>query len=406
MSPEVPLYVQVCASILILASATSPVMGDIGRQRSDSLAPIDEMLWQLPGFIADAHRRAANMTDHRLVENGLCAPSMSTVTSLHRDTSRSLPAINLLPRPTIISGHGSPAVTMSPEVPLYVQVSAKRYGFRGDYLCLVVLPCPQVLLDCVCDCFSMACILLKLSGDVEENPGPISQATLNEILQTQKDILAKVTQIQEKQTSSEAGIVKMQTRLDSIEAKLVVLEKSQIRLSNIESTMSDCQAEIDALAKQVDGLENQSRRSNLIVRGILEEANENEETLLKKVNDDVFEAKLGEKLSTIERIHRLGKVNPGNHRPVILRIGDFREKTKIMNNCYKLKGRKISISEDYSKRVHDIRKKLWNTTVDERKNGAKVKMVFDKMKVNKILYAWDETTKQRYKCHTPSGSGN
>ncbi|XP_070385909.1 uncharacterized protein [Dermacentor albipictus] len=123
---------QVCASILILASATSPVMGDIGRQRSDSPAPIDEMLWQLPGFIADTHRRAPNMTDHRLVENDPCAPSMSTVTSYHRDTSRILPAINLLPRPTIISGHGSPAVTMSPEVPLHVQIRlSDTPGGRG-----------------------------------------------------------------------------------------------------------------------------------------------------------------------------------------------------------------------------------------------------------------------------------
>lgn len=100
---------------------------------------------------------------------------------------------------------------------------------------------------------------------------------------------------------------------------------------------------------------------------------ETQETLLKKVND-IFENKLGQKLNSIERIHRLWKKTPGKDRPVIMKLTDFRDKMKILQNCHKLKNTKISISEDYSKRVTEIRKKLWKSSDEERRNGMKVNL--------------------------------
>ncbi|XP_072143807.1 uncharacterized protein [Dermacentor andersoni] len=63
----------------------------------------------------------------------------------------------------------------------------KSCEFKSDSLCLVVLPCPGVLLECFTECFdSIRLLALMLSGDVELNPGPGIAEQLEEILQNQK----------------------------------------------------------------------------------------------------------------------------------------------------------------------------------------------------------------------------
>ncbi|XP_042150367.1 uncharacterized protein LOC120850684, partial [Ixodes scapularis] len=298
-----------------------------------------------------------------------------------------------------LSGDGNTAVTMSPSVPLFVQVGARKFGFHSDHLCLLVLPCPHVVLDCLRECFSTAVLLLKLSGDVEENPGPITQEMFNEMIQTQKEILSKISEIQTKQASSEATMLQMQNRLLTIEKKLQRVDETETRLEKLEHSVGGCDAEIETLARQIDELENRSRRNNLIVGGIKEVSKETEEIFLKRVNDDVFDKILNNKLNSIERIHRLGKQVSGGDRPIMLKVSDFRDKLAILKNCFKLKGTPISISEDFSKRVVEIRKNLWDSTAEERGRGSKVKLVFDKLRVDNALYAWNEATNERFKCH-------
>lgn len=69
-----------------------------------------------------------------------------------------------------------------------------------------------------------------------------------------------------------------------------------------------------------------------------------------------------------------------------------------MKNCYKLKGTHINISEDYSRRVTEIRRNLWISSLEERKKGAKVRLIFDKVLINNVLYAWDENSKKKVRC--------
>ncbi|XP_040359711.2 uncharacterized protein LOC121047998, partial [Ixodes scapularis] len=293
--------------------------------------------------------------------------------------------------------HGNSAVASSANMhPItFTQVGDRKYGFRSDYVALVVLPCPRVLVQCVYDCLSVTGMLLKLSGDVEENPGPITEKMFFEMLQTQKEILKKVNEIQVKQDTSEINIQKLQNRLDTIEEKLQMVDETSGRLGQIETRLTGHDHEITSLYKQVDDLENRSRRNNLIIRGISEAAPETEEVLVRSVTHEVFDGILKVKVDSIERIHRLGRQIPGRIRPVIVKFADFRDKMKILNNCSKLKGTQISINEDFSKRVVEIRKHLWNSTADERKEGAKARLVFDKVKINNVLYAWDEVRNER-----------
>ncbi|KAH7948914.1 hypothetical protein HPB49_003430 [Dermacentor silvarum] len=122
---------------------------------------------------------------------------------------------------------------------------------------------------------------------------------------------------------------------------------------------------------------------------------ENDAALVKKVTEEDFRDILKVQVTSIERIHRLGKKTPGRNRPIIFRLADFREKVKILSNCTKLKDTEISISEDYSRRVVEIRKRLWDSCAEERKEGRRAKLVFDKLKMNNVLYGWDEDKKEK-----------
>lgn len=100
--------------------------------------------------------------------------------------------------------------------------------------------------------------------------------------------------------------------------------------------------------------------------------------------------KLGVTVSGIERIHRLGTKKNEKARPVILKLLDFRDKVKILKNCPKLKGSNISVSEDFSARIRNVRKKLWDSCKPNRDRQEKIKLIFDKIKVNDQLFIWDD----------------
>ncbi|KAH9384728.1 hypothetical protein HPB48_026741 [Haemaphysalis longicornis] len=239
------------------------------------------------------------------VDTSYGAASSSTLTSPGDHMTVWLAAIKDGHGPTLFSGHGNPAVAMSPDTPLFVQVGDPKYGFHSNHLCIVVLPCPHTLGICASECFSVACFLLKLSGDVEENPGPVEDM-IKEVLQSQREILAKITDIQEKQQASETAMSLVEKRLETIESKLLGVDEVNTRLVTLEGSMRNFDEQFNQMSKRIDDLENRSRRNNIIVRGIEEEELETEEVLIRKVNDEVFGNILKQKLHSIERIHRLG----------------------------------------------------------------------------------------------------
>lgn len=54
---------------------------------------------------------------------------------------------------------------------------------------------------------------------------------------------------------------------------------------------------------------------------------------------------------------------------------------------------------DFSKTVRNIRKKLWESSADERDSGAKVKLIFVKLSVDGTKFAWDDVKNRRYKAN-------
>lgn len=124
--------------------------------------------------------------------------------------------------------------------------------------------------------------------------------------------------------------------------------------------------------------------------GIPEEPNESEAVLRNKVIKNVFEKKLEVKCVSIARIHRLGK--PSEKRPISLYFQDYNEKEAVLRNAKKLKGTSISLQNDYCADTLQKRKLLRDGVKQDKNMGKKVSLVQDKVRIDKQLYYWDDTS--------------
>lgn len=138
----------------------------------------------------------------------------------------------------------------------------------------------------------------------------------------------------------------------------------------------------------------------MIVYGVDESDDETTEVLENVVKEGIFSKMLHVYVASIERIRRLGRKIENKMRPVILKFLDHRDKASIMKACSKLKGSRYSVSEDFSKKVREIRKQLWNSALEKKSNGAKVKLLYDKLSVDSVMYGWDEEKGFRYRLKT------
>ncbi|XP_077558145.1 uncharacterized protein LOC144173709 [Haemaphysalis longicornis] len=220
-------------------------------------------------------------------------------------------------------------------------------------------------------------MMLVMSGDVEENPGP---ATTQELLKT---ILKNQAKSERELNAIKDQISEVNVKTDKLTSSLALIHEMNLRIDALEATVRQ-------QAERLVDYENRSRRNNLLVFGLAEKSIESESDLMVAVVDKIFKKKLNVEVKTIERIHRMGTVKPGKVRPVIMRFYDYREKERVMKNCPKLKGSSISISNDYASETVEVRRKLWQSAAAERDSGLKVSLNHDKLKINDKLYTWDQ----------------
>lgn len=141
----------------------------------------------------------------------------------------------------------------------------------------------------------------------------------------------------------------------------------------------------------------------MIVFGIPEAENETREDIQDKVLKSVLTKRLGVTVSSVERIHRLGRKKADKDRPIIMRLYDYNEKIAIFNQCKKLKGSEINISHDYSQETLEKRRLLWQSAQKDKKEGAKVKLVHDKLDINGTMYTWDKQSNARARIRSNNG---
>nr|XP_037268540.1 uncharacterized protein LOC119159791 [Rhipicephalus microplus] len=246
---------------------------------------------------------------------------------------------------------------------LAVQVR-KRFGkcFRSSNACLVLLPCPHLLLEWFCDLLSSLRLLLLLGGgeDVETNPGPCDTVREEQLKVIAKDI-------------QEIKNEKMVTN-----QKLAAIDKKSLAM------------EVTKLRSGCDDAENRQRRDNLLFFGINDEDKEDWATSEEKIITFCSQ-KLGIPLTNdhFERVHRLGKYKTDKQRPIIAKMSSFKNKQKVLSAAHKLKGTDFSIGEDFSPSTRYCRKKL----IEFAKRLKKpITLSVDKLRIDDKTYMYDHAT--------------
>ncbi|XP_075742266.1 uncharacterized protein LOC142795860 [Rhipicephalus microplus] len=318
----------------------------------------------------------------------------SSTTSCHVDAQA---LIKSLTPPLFTSGPGSskPDGMLSNPFCFLIQVGdcSLAYSYRSDDRFLLLLPCPRFAKHIFMR-FSSVIVNLLVCGDIESNPGPSDKDLLAQLLAGQNKISATVENIQANQKKFESKITTLAEKINGIEQQLSSLNKLTTQVNDMEKVISHQSAALASLIEKVDDLENRSRRNNLIIYGLDETSVESSEELEKKVVEGIFLEKLQVPTPAIERIHRLG-FKGAKTRPVILKFLNYREKESILRKSYKLKGTSLSLSQDFSKRVREIRKNLWNSATEDRARGGKVKLVHDKLCVDGTFYTWNDERNER-----------
>lgn len=154
------------------------------------------------------------------------------------------------------------------------------------------------------------------------------------------------------------------------------------------------------LKKQVNGLENYGRRSNLVIRGIPESEGENCEQLARQFMSKnlKIEANFCDNVEFV-RIHRLGKrLNPQQRwpRPIIMRFYNFGHRQRVWQTRATLRNTKYSLCENFSSDTDFNRNKLYPIYQAAKRMPQyerKVSMVEDVLVVDSKRYTIDTISK-------------
>jgi hypothetical protein len=114
-------------------------------------------------------------------------------------------------------------------------------------------------------------------------------------------------------------------------------------------------------------MEDYSRRNNLIIVGLDEIKEENNEKLhvhVKKLFGEKFQVK-----ADIETVHRLGRPDSNRTRATIVKFKSFVDRQACLRSSAKLKGPRIFLSEDLSRASLEIRKSKLEELREKRRQG-------------------------------------
>ena len=109
---------------------------------------------------------------------------------------------------------------------------------------------------------------------------------------------------------------------------------------------------------------------NLRSERIKEDENKSWEDCKNKIYD-LLENKLEMDIENvvIERSHRTGKKNKNRSRPIVAQFSFYKDKMNISKNCKKLKNKRFSIYEDFSRETAAIHKEKWQEVLANREKG-------------------------------------
>lgn len=78
-----------------------------------------------------------------------------------------------------------------------------------------------------------------------------------------------------------------------------------------------------------------------------------------------------------------------------MRLYDYNEKAAIFKQSSKRKETNYSVSDDYSRETAQKRTLLWRSAQEDKRNGAKMKLVCDELFIDRAAYMWYSQSNRR-----------
>ena len=166
------------------------------------------------------------------------------------------------------------------------------------------------------------------------------------------------------------------------------LHKTQITLldTNLQSAVEEITKLQTLGAKQLEKatyLENQSRRNNVRIEGIVEEPRESWESTEGKVKEMLTEKLQMESPPAIERAHRTGKDKKPDGTPkprtIVCKLYDWKEREAILKAARRLKPHGIHIYEDLAEETMAKRRELLPKLKRAKEEGKIAYFSYDKL---------------------------
>ncbi|XP_041346837.1 uncharacterized protein LOC121366455, partial [Gigantopelta aegis] len=174
---------------------------------------------------------------------------------------------------------------------------------------------------------------------------------------------------------------------DPVEGRRTAYEKHiqaiDTELARFQKTLDGVMKDKDRLTEEIVDLQSRSMRDNLLFFNIKEGENENCYELIEKFCADKLE--LSDTL-LMDRAHRIGKINPGRDRPIMVKFSSFRQREQVRKSSFKLKNTKFGIGEQFPKAVQQTKTLLMPAFKKAREENRRTALVKDKVYIDGELY--------------------
>lgn len=195
-----------------------------------------------------------------------------------------------------------------------------------------------------------------------------------------------------------------QTKLDQVLADMKdIKEELKCVKGDINGAKSDIvelkqqnlekDALITNLYKKVDQLENQSRRNNIIIKGIPERYKESWNDCIETTVKIAKDLGVNIRKIDVERAHRIK--SDKTPRPIISKLVYYQDKADIIDNRRLLKTKRpeVKIEEDFSHAIREERKILLEEMYKHRQENKYATISYNKLQIEDKIFQYDRTKK-------------
>ena len=164
-----------------------------------------------------------------------------------------------------------------------------------------------------------------------------------------RNIEAQVKDLFKVNEETKISQIKVTESLDALSKKIDELEteikNKDEKIQLLENRVEILKEEKESQGKEIDDLEQYSRRNCLLLHGVVETNTECTDDIIIKTCAE--ELGIDVKQEDLDRSHRLGKVKRNDNKPgpIIVKFARYAARNKVFSNKKKLKGKKLLITE-------------------------------------------------------------